>query len=190
MPTQRSRIPEPVDRGRAIVEIARTIAEREGWPAVTTRRLADEIGYSQPVLYGHFPDGKTGIRRAVAVDGFREVTAVLRTALSRVRSDRRRLIAAAQAYLEFGRAHPATYDAMFALSTGLPFADPTAPPELRGAFAELGAALPGDGSETGIRTELFWATLHGLVTLARDGRLSDAEPDRVRALADQLLGVR
>ena len=45
-----------------IVAAAREIAEVEGWPAVTVRRLADTIGFSQPVLYGHVPDGRDGIR--------------------------------------------------------------------------------------------------------------------------------
>ena len=53
-----------------IVQAAREIAEGDGWPAVTVRRLADTIGFSQPVLYGHFPDGRDGIIRAVALAGF------------------------------------------------------------------------------------------------------------------------
>jgi AcrR family transcriptional regulator len=40
---------------RAIITAARQMAEAEGWDAVTIRRLADRIDYSQPVLYSHFP---------------------------------------------------------------------------------------------------------------------------------------
>ncbi|WP_029136706.1 TetR/AcrR family transcriptional regulator [Nakamurella lactea] len=191
MPAHRKRVVDPAERERAIVDSARSIAESDGWPAVTTRRLADEIGYSQPVLYGHFPDGKVGIRRMVALDGIRELTTVLAAARARARSDRQRLVAVAEAYLEFGRQHPATYEAMFTLQTGLPFADPLAPQELHDAFAELGAALPLPASDPlwGARTEVLWATLHGLVTLTRDGRLSDAGPQRIGALVDQLLRV-
>jgi len=39
----------------------------EGWESVTTRRLADRIEYSQPVLYSHF-DGKVAIVTAVALE--------------------------------------------------------------------------------------------------------------------------
>jgi AcrR family transcriptional regulator len=42
------------EREYRIVSAARIIAEREGWDAVTIRRLASEIEYSQPVLYSHF----------------------------------------------------------------------------------------------------------------------------------------
>ncbi|MFD4180912.1 TetR/AcrR family transcriptional regulator, partial [Rhodococcus sp. NPDC058514] len=65
---------ERQDRERKIVECARSIAENEGWPAVTTRRLADEIEYSPPVLYGHFPEGRDSIVRAGARTGFRGFT--------------------------------------------------------------------------------------------------------------------
>src|SRR4051794_6111303 len=42
---------ELAQRRARIVTAARTLAETEGWDAVTTRRLADSIEYSQPVLY-------------------------------------------------------------------------------------------------------------------------------------------
>jgi hypothetical protein len=38
-------------RRAQIISVARRIAEIEGWPNVTVRRLSDEISYSQPVLY-------------------------------------------------------------------------------------------------------------------------------------------
>jgi ribosomal protein S17 len=51
-------------RRQAIITAARQMAEAEGWDAVTTRRLADRIEYSQPVLYSHF-EGKVAIVSAV-----------------------------------------------------------------------------------------------------------------------------
>ena len=55
------------ERRQQILDAARGIAEADGWTAVTSRRLADAIGYTQPVLYGHFPGGKTEIMRTVAL---------------------------------------------------------------------------------------------------------------------------
>ena len=68
------------DRKDRIVTVAREIAEVDGWSAVTVRRLADAIGFSQPVLYGHFPDGRDGIVRAVALAGFARIATVLQGA--------------------------------------------------------------------------------------------------------------
>ena len=58
------------ERRQQILDAARGIAEADGWTAVTSRRLADAIGYTQPVLYGHFPGGKSEIMRTVALAGF------------------------------------------------------------------------------------------------------------------------
>ena len=60
-----------------IVKAARDLAETEGWESVTTRRLADRIEFSQPVLYSHF-EGKDAIVTAVALEGFGELTDLLR----------------------------------------------------------------------------------------------------------------
>ena len=59
---------ERAQRRQVIVNAARELAESEGWEAVTTRRLADRIEYSQPVLYSHF-EGKDAIVSAVASRG-------------------------------------------------------------------------------------------------------------------------
>jgi len=66
-------------RRRLITTTARTLAEQEGWDAVTTRRLSAEIEYSQPVLYKHF-SGMDGIVASVAVQGFGELADVLAAA--------------------------------------------------------------------------------------------------------------
>src|SRR5690625_6823598 len=70
---------ERAERERFIVTTARELAAAEGWDAVTTRRLAEEIEYSQPVLYSHFA-GKDAIMAAVAVEGFVDLTAELHAA--------------------------------------------------------------------------------------------------------------
>ena len=78
---------ERADREDRIVAAARGIAESEGWEAVTIRRLAKEIEYSQPVLYSHF-ENRDAIVAAVAVEGFEELTAVLRAAVDGANSRR------------------------------------------------------------------------------------------------------
>jgi AcrR family transcriptional regulator len=63
---------ERAQRRQVIVTAARELAEAEGWESVTTRRLAECIEYSQPVLYSHF-EGKDAIVSAVAFEGFGEL---------------------------------------------------------------------------------------------------------------------
>src|SRR5690625_4876432 len=100
MSIQARRQRERAERERLIVTTARDLAEAEGWDAVTTRRLADEIEYSQPVLYSHFA-GKDAIMAAVAVEGFTDLTAELRTARVSATDTRHALVEVAAAYPAF-----------------------------------------------------------------------------------------
>lgn len=81
MSVQERKARERASRHRSIIAAAREMAEAEGWDAVTTRRLAERIEYSQPVLYSHFR-GKDEIIAAVALDGFSEMTLELSRAVS------------------------------------------------------------------------------------------------------------
>ena len=178
-------------RRQAIITAARQMAEAEGWDAVTTRRLADQIEYSQPVLYSHFP-GKGSIIDAVAVEGFAELRPVLRDAREAAGSPEAALRALAAAYVGFALEHPALYDAMFTLSTELPFGRPEAPPELQAAFAELREAVTAlaGGRDPDTLSEVAWSALHGIATLTRAHRLRpDYQQARLTMLVDQLAGL-
>ena len=145
------------------------IAEAEGWDAVTIRRLAGEIEYSQPVLYSHF-ENRDAIVAAVAVEGFKEFTVALREAASGSTGRRNALKNVAMAYLAFALRHPAVYEAMFILPTDLRFAEAGTRPELRAAYEALAAVVTPFCIEVEVVTEAFWAALHGLSELERSGR--------------------
>jgi AcrR family transcriptional regulator len=168
--TRRER--ERAQRHQLIVTAARELAEAEGWDAVTTRRLAAQIEYSQPVLYSHFT-GKDAIMAAVALEGFAELAAQLRHARTSARTPQRALADIAAAYTAFADDKPALYDAMFTLGTNLSFGSPEGPAPLRAAFGELQETirpLAGD-RDLETLTETFWSAVHGLVTLTRSHRL-------------------
>ena len=174
------------DRERRIMAVARQIASAEGWDAVTIRRLAEAIEYSQPVLYAHFTN-RDAIVAAVAVEGFRDLAEALRRAAEGRVGGREAIHAVASAYLAFAHEQPALYEAMFAMPTSLRFARADAPPELRDAYATLASVVPGRDVETA--TETFWAALHGLVQLEKAGRIRPSARDERLALAvNGLLG--
>ncbi|MDX2297432.1 MULTISPECIES: TetR/AcrR family transcriptional regulator [Streptomyces] len=189
MSVQERKQRERAERERLIVATARELAEQQGWDAVTTRRLAERIEYSQPVLYSHFR-GKREIIGAVALEGAAELATAVRAATSAADGPRERVVALARTYLDFAARNPAVYDALFQLDGGLPYAQEDTPEPLKDAFAALLESLgevAGDGVHPGMFTEVFWASLHGLVTLTRAGRLlpQDAAP-RVELLVDRL----
>ncbi|WP_405464829.1 TetR/AcrR family transcriptional regulator [Streptomyces jietaisiensis] len=183
---------ERAERERLIVATARELAEQQGWDAVTTRRLAERIEYSQPVLYSHFR-GKRKIIGAVALEGAAEMASAVRAATSAADGPRERVAALALTYLDFAARNPAVYDALFQLDGGLAYAREDTPEPLKDAFAallETLAEVAGDGVHPGLFTEVFWASLHGLATLTRAGRLLPEEAARrVELLVDRLAVV-
>ncbi|MFI0710841.1 TetR/AcrR family transcriptional regulator [Streptomyces inhibens] len=218
MAIQQRRERERAQRHQLIVQAARELAETEGWGAVTTRRLAERIEYSQPVLYSHFA-GKGAIVNAVALEGFAELAAATRLARTKATqvaqatettqaaqathvsqtaagegTQHAALLAVARAYAAFARANPALYDAMFTLATDLSFGSMDSPQPLKDAFVELLAVfgpLAGPDGDPETFTEVGWSALHGLVTLDRDGRLRDGDgyqDQRIALLIARLAG--
>ncbi|GAA5019529.1 TetR/AcrR family transcriptional regulator [Actinopolymorpha pittospori] len=191
MSVQERKERERADRERLILATARELAEQQGWDAVTTRRLAEHIEYSQPVLYSHFR-GKREIIGAVALEGAAEMAAALRASASTADGPRARVTPLARAYLDFAARNPAVYDAMFQLDGGLAFAKAATPEPLKDAFAALLVSLgevAGDGVHPALFTEVFWASLHGLATLARSGRLPPQDTEQRTELLVNRLAV-
>jgi len=165
--------PDLTARRDRVLGDARRIAEAEGWDAVTVRRLATELGLTQPVLYTAFGK-RQDIVDAVALRGFAELAAALDAGDP------------AAVYLAFAKAHPATYEAMFQMPSGLRFAAEDVPAPMRAAFTALGRAL---GITDDVRTEIAWSLLHGLASLERAGRLSEGARERRVAELERLLAV-
>lgn len=167
-----------------MVATARHLAEKEGWEAVTTRRLAELVEYCQPVLYSHF-DGKDAIVRAVVIEGFADLAIQMRQARTASRKPQPALRAVCNAYLAFADERPALYQAMFVLPLDVKFASDDTPSPLKEAFAEFVAALMPFDAHPDPRAEVMWAALHGMAVLRRGGRIP---PERQKARLDLLVG--
>ncbi|MGY3204739.1 TetR/AcrR family transcriptional regulator [Streptomyces sp. TE5632] len=177
---------ERAHRHQLIITAARELAEAEGWEAVTTRRLAERVEYSQPVLYSHF-DGKDAIVRAVAVDGFSELAAHLSHARQAAPEPGQALRAVCRAYLEFATERPALYQAMFVLPTDVKFASTETPPPLRAAFGEFVNCFRPDDERRELFAEVTWSALHGMAVLSDSGRIPpDGQEERLDFLVTQI----
>ncbi|MGW3683208.1 TetR/AcrR family transcriptional regulator [Streptomyces prasinus] len=177
--TRERRERERAQRHQLIITAARELAEAEGWEAVTTRRLAERVEYSQPVLYSHF-SGKDAIVRAVAIDGFGELAAHLRRARSAAPESRQALHAVCRAYLEFATERPALYQAMFVMPTDVKFAHAETPPPLRAAFDEFVSCFRPDDARRELFAEVVWSALHGMAVLSDSGRIPpDGQEERI-----------
>ncbi|MGI5489399.1 TetR/AcrR family transcriptional regulator [Microtetraspora malaysiensis] len=177
---------ERAQRHQLIITTARELAEAEGWEAVTTRRLAERVEYSQPVLYSHF-NGKDAILRAVAIEGFGELAVRLRSARLATPEPPQALHAVCRSYLEFATEQPALYQAMFVLPTDVKFAHAETPPPLRAAFNEFVSCFRPDNPRRELFAEVTWSALHGLAALADSGRIPpDGQSERLDFLVTQL----
>jgi len=159
-----------------IVHAARALAEADGWAAVTMRRLAGELGVTQPVLYTAFAS-RQALIDAVALNGFDDMAATLEAVDASP-------MARMRAYLDFADAHPRVYEAMFSLPSGLAFAADDTPEPLHRAFSGIYDAFP---DADGTRAEVAWSALHGLATLQASGRLRASHVQARLALAHRML---
>lgn len=176
---------ERAQRHQLIITTARELAETEGWDAVTMRRLADLVEYSQPVLYSHFSN-KDAIIRAVAIDGFDALAIQLRRA-RRASPQPQQAHAIGRSYLEFATERPALYRAMFVMSTDVKFAHAETPPPLRASFNEFVDCLHPDTPQRPLVAEVMWSALHGLATLASTSRIPpEGQAERLDFLITQL----
>ncbi len=149
-----------------------------GTTELSLRQVARAAGVSPMAPYRHFAD-KMALLRAVAEHGFDRLRIDLEAA-DDVANHREGLLAQGLAYVAFARSHPALFRLMFTdhCAPGTPVNPGAA------AYAVLThrveAAFP---DEPGAATLACWAIVHGLATLALDGRTS-GEAGETRAVLD------
>lgn len=154
-----------LDRDR-VVDAATAIADAEGVGAVTLARVAADLGVRSPSLYNHV-DGLDGLRRAIALRALRELHDTLRDAATG-RAGAEALVALAEAYRDYARAHPGRY----ALTQTPQPDDPELDAAADAVVGVVVAALRGFRltDEDAIHaTRAFRATVHGFVDLETSG---------------------
>ncbi|BCF97415.1 hypothetical protein PPGU19_019840 [Paraburkholderia sp. PGU19] len=153
-----------------ILDAARRIVMREGFGALSMRKIADAIEYSPATLYLHF-ESRDAIARALCAEGYAQLLASFEP-LTAIADAAERLKAIGRAYVAFGVAHPETYRLIF-------MEDPS----------YTGAALVGDGTQNdGVHEDhaddkAFRLMLESIDALKAEGRLPDTSDSQVCAEA-------
>lgn len=109
-------IKERRERGRQevrerILDAARELFVRDGYEAVTMRKIADAIEYSPTAIYLHFAD-KESLVRAMAEEDFKSLAKSFQR-IAREPDPVERLRKIGHAYVDFALAHPNHYRLMF-----------------------------------------------------------------------------
>jgi AcrR family transcriptional regulator len=145
---------------------AESIAESEGWEAVTMRRLADEVDYTPPTLYEIFKS-KKGVLDELGLKGYHDMLQKFR-GIDTTLPAKERLRCMSRLYWQFSQEHPALYLIMF--GPDIPCPDFVNPPEDGGMFGILcrivAEVRPAD-TEAAIQqiAIMIWSTIHGFVNL-------------------------
>ncbi|MGF6771249.1 AcrR family transcriptional regulator [Paraburkholderia sp. GAS199] len=178
-----------------ILDAARRIVMRDGFAALSMRKIAEAIEYSPATLYLHFAS-RDEIAWALCVEGYAQLLQTFEP-LVQIADPAERLKALGRAYVAFGVAHPETYRLIFmedpsytgAALGGSKAAAASVPPthdEVARSLPPKSGDDPGDASlrimldaiealktagrlpastDAAVWAEAFWATLHGIVAL-------------------------
>jgi AcrR family transcriptional regulator len=156
-----------------ILAAARAIVIREGFRALSMRKLADAVEYAPATLYLHFQN-RDEIARELCLRGFQELWTFLSPAEA-LADPLERLRTVAERYVQFGVGHPETYQLVFMEDPEITRAVLRGGPDdagehsfrlLVGAIEQLqaqGRLVPGAVPQR--LAEVFWAGLHGVVSL-------------------------
>jgi AcrR family transcriptional regulator len=170
------RVADPAVRSALIDAAARLLAE-DGPAALSTRRLAAEVGTSTMTIYTHF-GSMSELHAEVRREGFSRLAAAIRSASESV-GPVATLVVSGVAYLRAALAAPELYRAMF---NHQPPPGDDAGREVFELLTERvrrcvghGSFPDADPSRCAVWAGEFWAASHGAATLALSGILPEEQ---------------
>ena len=194
---------ERLETRQRIMDAARDLFAREGYDAVSMRRIAEAIEYSPTAIYVHFRD-KQDLMFQICRADFENLARGMAD-LQQVKDPIERVKRMGHAYIRFGVAHPNHYRLMFMTRVELPpdviLQDENHGKVDRDSYALLKHTCQEAIDQGRIRPEyrnadlvaqMFWAAVHGVaslqITKADDPWMDWAGLDRLAdAVVDSIL---
>jgi AcrR family transcriptional regulator len=163
----------------AILDAAWKMVEKEGWQALSIRRIAEAIEYSVPVIYDHFAN-KEAILIEFTKRGFQQLDDRLMQVQQEVSDPEAQLEAMAYAYWDFAFENKEYYQLMYGL--GIPSCETMREIKEVARFTELIlypinkiiTASKKRKVDPSLKLHTFWSMLHGLISI----NMMDHENDR------------
>ena len=149
----------------SILAAASKLVEKEGWQALSIRKIADAIEYSAPVIYDHF-ENKDALLLEFTKRGFQILNEELAKAKKRFVNPEQQIEAMAYAYWKFAFTHKTYYQLMYGL--GMPGCEAVKQISELSTFTELILdplrALISNTNNTDtdpyLKLHTLWSTLH------------------------------
>ena len=191
---------EKAELREQILRAARGIVLKEGFEALSMRKIAQAIEYSPAAIYLHFPS-REEIARQLTREAFGELLSYFAPVLS-IKDPMKRVRAFGKAYVEFGLSRPESYRLCFMTNQDL--SSEIFPHKTNG---KLDPNEPGDNAlmlvaatvrelvksgrfapiDPDMGAHLLWASVHGVVSLHLNcPNMSQFDP---RKLTDTYLDI-
>ncbi len=154
-----------------ILDAALKIGRRDGWQALSMRKIADKIEYTAPIIYEYF-DNKEDLLAELTKKGFTHLSLEMQKAKARHRSPAKQLEAMWRAYWEFAFAQTEYYQLMFGVEMNCCMTQETLSPDIvkpSDLIWEVMEELMKDKNPT--EEEIckwyytFWSVVHGLISI-------------------------
>ncbi|GAB3545583.1 TetR/AcrR family transcriptional regulator [Spirosoma fluminis] len=152
-----------------IVGTAKAIARREGWQAVSIRKIADAIEYSAPIVYEYF-DSKDVLLDEIRNEGFRHLYQEYDRILKLYRDPEKRLYEISLIQWEFASHQPEIYQVMYNLDGAyctMPVYQSDAMQSVSSIVCEIIFSFIPKSKESIKRLYFeWWSMSHGMIMLA------------------------
>ncbi|HLS96962.1 MAG TPA: TetR/AcrR family transcriptional regulator [Sphingobacterium sp.] len=153
-----------------IIQQSWSIIQKEGWQALSIRRIAEAIEYSIPVIYKHFQN-KEAIQEYFIKDGFDKLTVEMLRVQQAVVGSEARLRQLAYAYWTFAASHTEHYRIMFGL--GMPACETVnsiseikqMSETMYRVIADVAIEYQNGHLDLHLKMKTFWSILHGFISI-------------------------
>ncbi len=176
----------------SILNAAWKMVEKEGWQALSIRKIAEAIEYSAPVIYDHF-ENKEAILQEFTRRGFCLLNESIAAAIAPLSLPEQQIEAIAHAYRAFAIEHREYYQLMYGL--GMPGCDTVKQTAELHTFSQLlltplrqMAAQSTKSIDPYLKLRTLWSTLHGLISISRMGE-TDHEDELSEMVLQDFIGV-
>lgn len=161
------------DLRNALLATARGLAQEVGPDALTLREVARRAGVSHAAAYHHFAD-KNDLLRAIAVEAFTELTALLQLRIDATAGLAATLEAIAVDYLRFATERSSEFSFMWRRELCMPDGEPDplkdaqlAAQHVVATFVRSRVGLDlAPTVDADVATLAFWSLAHGFTTIA------------------------
>ena len=184
---------KPAKSAERILSTALDLFAVKGYDATSVREICGAAGITRPTLY-HFYGSKEGVLRALLMSGFERCRHLVDSAMARPGSFRTRLKALARAIFESAHRQPGFWRFMHSIVRAPPSTAPGQSERCSEFYNGVVRVIAAAADEATKRGELVaggidvrMIVLMGAISEAATGYVISGEPERPRALADELI---